>query len=261
MTPQSWACRQLLFSIALALAFVPVCKAGEPQEAGSQPSPQLNPSGAPQTIAKPPQVTYQDGQLTVIAENSSLSEVMKALRAALGADIDLPTTVADQHIWVRFGPGPARQVLRELLDGTEFNYVIQASENDADGIRSVVLTPRSKSTGPDTTGLMERAANRRMPRGASDAANAVDSENPSPEPVASASPSQAAPPASAADQSAAANQSTASASLQNNNASDSDSDASKNSGRMDQMIQQLQSMYQQRRQLQVQQNQKPTGQN
>ena len=248
MKHHAWACKHVIFPVALVLAFVPACRA---QEASSQSPPQLNltPSGQ---AARPLQVTFANGQLTIIAENSSLSEVMKALRGALGADIDLPASVVDQHIWVHLGPGPASRILRDLLDDTEFNFMIQASENDPDGIRSVLLTQRSKSTSPQTPGLPERAADRRIPRTGSDAASATDSENPSPEPVASAEPPQAPAPTSPRN--------TSSASLQNTPLNSGSSALTPPTDR-DQMMQTLQSMYQQRRMLQMQQNQKAAGQN
>src|SRR6267143_1115516 len=54
--------------------------------------PQQAPSaGTPeQAQAKPPQVTYEAGQLTIIAENSKLSDILASVRACMGADIDLP---------------------------------------------------------------------------------------------------------------------------------------------------------------------------
>lgn len=294
MTHHAWASKPLIVPIALALALAPAGKAaessakphlerrtnavermalphgssdeisGEPQEGTAQPAPQL-PTAA---TAKPPQVTYEDGQLTIIAENSALSDVMKALRSALGADIDLPAGV-DQHIWVHLGPGPARRVLRDLLDSTEFNYVLQASDSDPDGIRSVLLTPRSKSTGPETAGSPERSAMRRTPppRTGPEGASAAESENPSPEPVASVDPAPAASPAAPAASpeapaaSPAAPVNVSSASLQyapGNSASAALSPAQPTDP--NQMIQTLQSMYEQRRQLQIQQNQKPPAQ-
>jgi len=45
---------------------------------------------------------------------------------------------------VHLGPAPAREVLSSLLYGTDFNYVIQAKDDDPDGLRSVVLTVRGK---------------------------------------------------------------------------------------------------------------------
>lgn len=302
MTHHAWASKPLIAPIALALALVPAGRAtesssklhserranavermalphgssdeisGEPQEASAQPAPQLPTAAAPATT-KPPQVTYEDGQLTIIAENSVLSDVLKALRTALGADIDLPAGV-DQHIWVHLGPGPARRVLRDLLDSTEFNYVIQASETDASGILSVLLTQRSKSSGPQTPGLPERAANR-LPRTSPDPKDATDSENPARESAASADPAPTASPAAAAaspaaadappaaaDASPAAPANVSSASLQytpGNSASAALSPPPPTDP--NQMIQTLQSMYEQRRQMQIQQNQKPTRQN
>ncbi|HEX8837263.1 MAG TPA: hypothetical protein VF748_10035 [Candidatus Acidoferrum sp.] len=284
MKHHAWASKQLIVLAAFALATAPAGKAAKTpsrnrldgktsstervsappvpsdrnsgaQEAAPR-TPPSSPTVAAQPTVKPPQVRYEDGELTIIAENSSLSEVMKALRACLGADIDLPANVTDQHIWVRLGPGPARRVLRDLLDGTEFNYVIQASESDPDGIRSVLLTPRSKSAGPETAGQPEKAAVRMMPGHGTDAASGTDSENPPAEPVASSEPSQAPSPASPA------NGPSTSARVQN--APDNSSSGALGASSptvAEQQIQQLQSMYQQRRQIQMQQNQKAAGQN
>jgi len=287
MNHHTWPSRRLVVPVALALAFAPAARTAKfastfhpdgktgstervsppplpsdhdsgAQEAARQTAPP-SPTVASQPTVKPPQVSYEDGELTIIAENASLSEVMKALRASLGADIDLPADVTDQHIWVRLGPGPARRVLRDLLDGTEFNYVIQASDSDPDGIRSVLLTPRSKSAGAETAGQPEKAAIRRMPGTGSDTQSGTDSENSPPEPVASVDPPPApapAPPASGPSANAS------SASLQNA-PPNSGGSALRPSSPTDpnQQIQMLQSLYDQRRQLQMQQNQKAAGQN
>lgn len=227
------------------------------QEATRQ-TPSPSPTVAVQPTVKPPQIRYEDGELTIIAENSSLSEVMKALRASLGADIDLPANVTDQHIWVRLGPGPARRVLRDLLDSTEFNYVIQASESDPDGVRSVLLT--SKSTGAET-GPAAKPGVRWMPGHGPDAANMIDSPTPpSAEPVASTDPSQATPAASPAVP--PADGPSSSARVQNTPAGfEPISPRPTPATDPNEQIQQLQSLYQQRRQLQMQQNQKAAGQN
>jgi hypothetical protein len=97
-----------------------------------------------QAPAAPPQVTYEAGQLTIVAENSKLSDVMSALRACTGADVDLPAGSSSERIWARLGPGPARQILATLLGGTKLDYVIQASETDPDGIKNVWLTRRTE---------------------------------------------------------------------------------------------------------------------
>ena len=293
MNHHAWASKQLIVLVAMSLAFLSAANAAESsrfhpdgktgiervpappaasdlnpgaQEAAGQTSPRPSPATALPPTVKAPQVSYEDGQLTVIAENSLLSDVMKALRQALGADIDLPASVVDQHIWVHLGPGPASRVLRDLLDSTEFNYVIQASESDPDGIRSVLLTARSKSTGAETV-PSGKTGIRWMPGHGPDAQRSMDSENPAPEPpVASVDPSQAPAPVASGDPSQAPAPmppaSASTASLQN---------APENSGSgalgappatvAEQQIQQLQSMYQQRKLIQMQHNQKAAGQN
>lgn len=279
MKYHAWASKQLIVLVMLALAtagkaarspssFLSEGKTGGTDRVSAPPVPSDHNSGAQeatrqtpspsptvdvQPTVKPPQIRYEDGELTIIAENSSLSEVMKALRASLGADIDLPANVTDQHIWVRLGPGPARRVLRDLLDSTEFNYVIQASESDPDGIRSVLLTPRS--TGAETAPAAKPGI-RWMPGHGPDAQISTDSENPAPGPVASADPAQATPPASAADGSSS------SARVQNTPASFGPIVPRPTPATdPNEQIQQLQTLYQQRRQLQMQQNQKAAGQN
>jgi hypothetical protein len=282
MNQHAWASKQLIVLAAWALAFAPTArtarfssslhldgKTGSPERVSAPPVPLDRNSGAQeaarqtaplssavasQPTVKQPQVTYEDGELTIIAENSSLSEVMKALRASLGADIDLPANIIDQHIWVRLGPGPARQVLRDLLDSTEFNYVIQASESDPGGVRSVLLTPRS--TGAETAPAAKPGI-RWMPGHGPDAQQIpTDSQNPAPEPAASVDPSQATPPAPPAEGSSS------SARVQNTPASfEAISPRPTPVTDPNGQIQQLQTLYEQRRQLQMQQNQRPAGQN
>src|SRR5258708_39364667 len=61
--------------------------------------------------AKAPLVTYKEGQLTIVAENSTLSDIVAALRSATGAVIDLPPDAPNERFWLRVGPGPARKVM------------------------------------------------------------------------------------------------------------------------------------------------------
>jgi hypothetical protein len=218
--------------------------------------PPPRPLVAEQPATKPPQVTYEDGQLTIIAENSLLSDILSALHTVMGAEIDLPASASGQRIWVRLGPGPARRVVSELLSGTELNYVIQGSETDVDGIRSVSLTPHAKAAdGPGTsTERLARVANRRLPQGSPGTPEVPEQENPAPpELLASSDPAPADPAAPSAGPLPAA------ADLQSA-AGGPGSNASRPVARTtEQMIQQLQSMYQQRRQ--IQQNRNTLGPN
>ena len=113
-----------------------------PQKA--MPNPPL-PSPSPDgDEPNPPRVSYEGGQLTIIAENSELSAILSLMSERTGAEIQFPPGAADERIWSVFGPGPARKVLVTFLSGTGLDYVIQASDIDPQGIRRVLLNAHSK---------------------------------------------------------------------------------------------------------------------
>jgi len=232
-----------------ATAFAQASHSGEQQDPNSLPQAVTT----ERIISKPPQITYEDGQLTIVAENSPLSEVMSALRAAVGADIDLPPSIAHQRIWVRLGPGPARKVLRDLLDNTELDYVIQASDTDTQGIRSVLLTLRSKAAEQGVQG--NRVARGTSRRNLPESSNQVEvPEQDTSAPAESAAVSDTAQPGPPLPPTGAQS---AAGKLQSAPVVSVPSLSRPVAGTSDQMIQQLQSMYQQRRQMQAQQNQRP----
>jgi len=136
------------------------------------------PASAEKKATPPPKVTYQEGQLTIIAENALLSDILSALHTLMGAEIDLPASASSERIWVRLGPGPARKVVSELLSGTDLNFVIQGSPTDPDGIQSVMLTPHNEA-GPGNQGIstqpQQRMANRQSP---SEDSTAVEAQAP-----------------------------------------------------------------------------------
>jgi len=94
----------------------------------------------------PPQVSYQDAQLTIVAPNSTLGDILRAVRKQTGADIDIP--VANERVVTHLGPGPAREIVAELLNGSRFNYVLLGSPADSAALTRVVLVAKS---GPDNS--------------------------------------------------------------------------------------------------------------
>jgi hypothetical protein len=94
---------------------------------------------------KVPQVSRDGKLLTINSDNSTLGDILAAIRRLTGADLDIPAKGSSERIAARLGPGPAREIISTLLSWTDFDYVIQASDTDAAGIRSVLLTPRGKS--------------------------------------------------------------------------------------------------------------------
>ena len=91
-----------------------------------------------------PQVNYQNGQLTIVAPNSTLGDILRAVRKQTGAEIEVPD--AKERVVTHLGPGPARDVVAELLNGSRFNYVLLGSPADATLLTKVVLVAKS---GPD----------------------------------------------------------------------------------------------------------------
>ncbi len=89
-----------------------------------------------------PQVSYQSGQLTIVAPNSTLGDILRAVRKTTAAEIEIPTN-ANERVVTRLGPGPARDVVAELLNGSRFNYVLLGSPADANLLTRVVLVAKS----------------------------------------------------------------------------------------------------------------------
>jgi len=94
-----------------------------------------------------PQVSYQNGQLTIVAPNSTLGDILRAVRKQLGAEIEVPD--AKERVVTHLGPAPAAEVMAELLNGSRFNYVLLGSPDDAHVLTKVVLVAKS---GPENAG-------------------------------------------------------------------------------------------------------------
>jgi hypothetical protein len=139
----------LLFAVLLILSglgSVPV-SAQRPTSrklAAAQPTPQAAPVAPPapltleQMPTTPPEVTYSNGQLTIVAHNSTLADILTAVRNRTGAAVDIPSN-ATERVVSHLGPGPAREVLAALLNGSHFNYVMLGSPADPTGLDRVIL--------------------------------------------------------------------------------------------------------------------------
>jgi hypothetical protein len=100
-----------------------------------------------------PQVSYQNDQLTIISPNSTLGDILRAVRKQTGAEIEVPA--APERVVTHLGPGPARDVMAELLNGSRFNYVLLGSSTNDTALTRVVLVPK---TGPDNANAPNDAA-------------------------------------------------------------------------------------------------------
>ena len=91
--------------------------------------------------AVPPQVTFENNQLTIVAPNSTLADILRAIRKQTGAEIEIPQ--APERVVTHLGPGPAREVVADLLNGSRFNYVLLGSPSDSTALTRIVLVGKS----------------------------------------------------------------------------------------------------------------------
>ncbi len=106
----------------------------------------LPPAPLPEQMpATAPQVSFKSGELTIVARNSSLGVILQAVETQTGASIDMPGTPSDRVVG-QFGPGPAREVLAALLNGSHFNYVLLGSPQNPNVLQRVVLLAKSSTS-------------------------------------------------------------------------------------------------------------------
>jgi hypothetical protein len=164
----------------------------------------LEPLPLDQTPAVAPQVSYQSGELSIVAHNSTLADVLRAVRKLTGAEMEVPPN-ATERVVADLGPGPAREVLAELLNGTHFNYVMVGSASDPSAVQSLMLT--LKSSAPETASAAPPSrggAPQRFPQtytppvppqgSAGETASGDDAEDSADEDAAEAAEDQPAPP-------------------------------------------------------------------
>jgi len=128
-------------------------KAPPPAPLPSGPTGPMQPMPLDSIAAVPPQVTYENNQLTIVAPNSTLGDILRAVRKQTGAEIDVPQ--APERVVTHLGPGPARDVIAELLNGSRFNYVLLGSAENDTQLTRVVLVAKSGAqdlrSNPDNT--------------------------------------------------------------------------------------------------------------
>lgn len=195
-------------------------------------------------------VTTDGNQLMIQAKDCPLSQILDAVRAKTGANIDVSGHTGE-NMTVKIGPGPARQVISSLLGWTDFDYVIQGSDGESVAIQSIMLFPKTKSTQSATGAALElnRQPLARQPRTTPEPVTPPPApETPEPEGAAPAQPTaDAAPPAATPIPTNYERSAANAASMPDPTAGKTTSD----------MIQDMHQLYEQRLQIQQQHNQTP----
>src|SRR5579859_3767013 len=94
---------------------------------------------ADQYPPKPPRVSFRNGQLSIIAENSTLPDILTAIHQRTGAAMELPTTLGSERVAVKLGPASTGDVLAALLNGSHFDYIVLNRPEDPSSPERIIL--------------------------------------------------------------------------------------------------------------------------
>jgi hypothetical protein len=145
------------------------------------PPPTPVPAPAPLTLehmpATPAQVTYENSQLTILARNSTVGDILRAVRKQTGANVDAPPN-ATQRVVGQFGPGAPRDVLASVLDASGFNYVLLGSPANPNGLEHVIITAKSNEPVTNTATNTPPQPAPDADAGQNDASDANDAQEP-----------------------------------------------------------------------------------
>lgn len=98
------------------------------------------------------EVEFQNGMLAIHARNATLSEVLFQIQKKTGAEIAIPAGTEQDRVAGEFGPGRPSEVLDQLLNGSELNFVVVGSASDPNTLRSVILSRKQPDTGNGPVG-------------------------------------------------------------------------------------------------------------
>ena len=91
----------------------------------------------------PAAITWDSQGLRIDAANSSLAQILADVSTATGAKVE--GFDADQRVFGVFGPGPARDVLSQLLQGSGYNVILIGDQGQGTP-REILLSSRHAGT-------------------------------------------------------------------------------------------------------------------
>jgi len=105
---------------------------------------------------------YEQGALSITAEDATLREIFDSIRESTGAAIDVPAS--EEHFSVRLGPQPPVQVIAGLLEGTHLNYAILGGTGPGDRVLRIIVMPKPAGGPPAPNPNAEEVAARARAR-------------------------------------------------------------------------------------------------
>jgi hypothetical protein len=163
-----------------------------------EPAPPPQPTVAPSLFEQPPApatVTAHTNELTVKADNSSLTQILHQVSSATGMRLD--GLGGDERVFGSFGPGAPREVLTALLNGTSYN-VVMVGDLPNGAPRQLLLSHRAaggSSPQPAASANQNQTPHNGDEENADDSGNTDDSDEPPPMQYSPPSIAPATPPA------------------------------------------------------------------
>ena len=114
-------------------------RTGKPAPAPEPPPPPPMPNWPVNESPSHASVTWDTHSLRIEASNSSLQQILKEVSLETGSRIE--GMVPDQRVYGSYGPGQARDVISQLLQGSGCN-VLLAGDLGSGAPRQIVLSPR-----------------------------------------------------------------------------------------------------------------------
>jgi hypothetical protein len=159
MVYRSIRCVSTICVLGLLCAGVTIV-ADEPKLQQAPQNVPLEPVMLEETPAISPSVTYEKGALTILAQNASFSDVLRAIQRCTGTEIDIPPHATERVAGV-WGPGTVQDVIASFLEGSRFNYIILGSNAAPSAPTRVILSVRpGERTGQKTGGESNEEAQR-----------------------------------------------------------------------------------------------------
>jgi hypothetical protein len=90
-------------------------------------------------------VIYENAALTIATQSAPLINVLRQVCSELGAELDAPSEATVPTAGF-FGPGPAREVLASLLDGSQYELGTAGSLENAQALMRVVVFSKTQNS-------------------------------------------------------------------------------------------------------------------
>lgn len=123
----------------------PVAAGGTPAARPSPAAPVSNATPRALLPLRAPRVAYNNGLMSIVAENSTLADVLSAVRQKTGASIEAPASAASERVVISIGPAPANAVLTALLNGSRFDYIILGSQQVSGAPQRLILREKQRT--------------------------------------------------------------------------------------------------------------------